>query len=160
MTHWGQGHLWTPTLGSWGSTASSKPGSKEAKAVTGGKGVKRSNEVAEAPVKKREVTAPGCCSVNLGHSRSHQVIKGHRDNIHHTLSEDISGQIQSQDSSGLAELRKECHSLIKKKTNPNKQNTKTPPQKSSSLVQVSKSHHLCPDWTLGWSRHLWPWQQP
>lgn len=108
-THWGQG-----------------PESKEAKAVTGGIGVKRSNEVAEAPMKKREVTTPGCCSVNLGHSHSSQVVKGHRDSIHHTLFEDISGQMQSQDSSSLTELRKECHCLRK---TTKKQNATTTPQK-------------------------------
>lgn len=32
--------------------------------------------MAEAPVKKRDITTPGCCSVNLGHGHSHQVIKG------------------------------------------------------------------------------------
>lgn len=139
-THWGQG-----------------PESKEAKAVTGGIGVKRSNEVAEAPMKKREVTTPGCCSVNLGHSHSSQVVKGHRDSIHHTLFEDISGQMQSQDSSSLTELRKECHCLRK---TTKKQNATTTPQKSNSLVHVSKSHHLCSGWTLGWGRHSWPQQQP
>lgn len=57
----------------------------------------------------RKVTTPGCCRVNLGHSHSHWVIKGHGGSIHHTSSEDCPGQMQSQDRSDLAELREECH---------------------------------------------------
>lgn len=71
--------------------------------------------MAEAPLQVRKVTTPGCCRVNLGHSHSHRVIKGHGGSIHHTSSEDCPGQMQSQDRSDLAELREECHFPRKKK---------------------------------------------
>lgn len=79
----------------------------------------------EAPLQARKLTTPGCCGVNLGHSHSCQVVKWHRDSTHRTSSEDCPGQMQSQDSSDLAEL-KEYH-FPRKKTQTTTTTTKAIP---------------------------------